>query len=140
MNLYAKFGVIIGSGSIMFNINDTDDGDVSIQKVKLNGGVALGLSSGVGALFSLGEKIALFAELNMISLSYAPTKGEITEASYNGMDILPDFTVSDKEIEFVDSYTYNYSSPPADTQPSQELKEKFPFGSFGINFGCRVNL
>ena len=140
VNLYAKFGVIIGTGSMMLDISDNDDGDIYTQKAKFNGGVALGLSSAVGALFNLSEKVALFAEFNAINMSYAPTMGEITEATYNGVNELPDLTTSEKQVEFVDSYTYSFSSPPPDSQPSQELKEKFPFGSFGINFGCRINL
>jgi len=139
INPYAKFGLVIGSGSIMCEYNDNDDGDILVMKMKLNGGIALGLSSGIGAMFNLSDNMSFFGELNMVNLSYAPTKGEVTEATYNGVDELPDLTTSEKEIEFVDSYTYNSSNPPADSQPSKELKQKLPFGSFGVNIGLRIN-
>jgi hypothetical protein len=138
-NPYAKFGLIIGSGSIMFEINENDDGDISVEKMKLNGGIALGLSSGIGAMFNLSDNMSFFSELNMVNLSYAPTKGEVTEATYNGVDELRNWTTNRKEIEFVDSYTYNISNPPATSQPSQALKLKLPFGSIGVNIGFRIN-
>lgn len=139
INPYAKFGLIIGSGSIVYEYNDNYDGDIELVKIKLNGGIALGLSSGIGAMFNLSDKMSFYGELNMVNLSYAPTKGEVTEATYNGVDELPDFTTSEKEIEFVDRYTFDYDNDPADSQPSQELKQKLPFGSFGFNFGLRIN-
>ncbi|MCK4662063.1 MAG: outer membrane beta-barrel protein [Bacteroidales bacterium] len=138
INPYAKFGLIISSGSIIFDLEDKDSGDISIMKVKFDGGLALGLNAGIGVQFNMSDNISLFSEINMISLSYAPTKGEVIEATYNGTDMLPDMTTRQKEAEFVDSYTYNSSSPPPDSQPDQELKQKLPFGSFGVNFGLKI--
>jgi hypothetical protein len=142
INPYAKFGLIIGSGSIMYEYNDNNDGNIEITKMKMNGGLALGLSSSIGVLFNLNDKMSFFGELNMINLSYAPTKGEIIEATYNGTDELPKMTTSEKEIEFVDSYSsiINYNNSSADSQPRQELKYMMPFGSFGINFGLKISL
>ncbi len=138
INPYAKFGFIIGSGSIMSEENENGGGDITIRKMKLNGGLAFGLNAGVGALFTLNDKMAFFGEINMVNMSYAPTKGEVTEATKNGADVLPGMTTREKETEFVDSYTDNGNNPPADSQPRKELKQKLPFGSFGINFGLRI--
>jgi opacity protein-like surface antigen len=139
VNPYARFGLVIGTGSIKNEVDgNNEDGDVYMHEWKYSGGVAFGLNAGVGAIFNLSDNMGLFAELNMINLSYAPTKGELKEATYNGIDRLPDLTTSVKEIEFVDSYTYSSSNPPSDSQPDQELKVKAPFGSFGINFGLRI--
>lgn len=136
VNPYAKFGFVIGTGSVTMDYEDNDDGDMEVLKMKLNGGAAFGINGAIGAIFELSESISLYGELNAINMSYAPKKGEIKEATYNGIDILPDMTTSEKEFEFVDELTYNYSSPPPpDSQPNQELKYKLPFGSFGINFG-----
>ena len=140
VNPYAKFGLVIGTGAVTMDYEDIDDGDIEVRKMKLNGGVAFGINAAIGAIFELSESISLFGELNAINMSYAPKKGEITEATYNGTDVLPDMTTSDKEVEFVDEVTYNYNSPPPDSQPSKELKYKLPFGSFGINFGAIINL
>ena len=139
INPYARFGLVIGMGSVIYEYEDTDHGDIEQQKMKLNGGVALGLNAAIGALFSLNDNISLFGEINMYNLSYAPTKGELTEATYKGVNYLPDLTTSEKEIEFVNSYTIT-NTPPPESQPRQLLKKKLPFGSVGINVGVRIAL
>jgi hypothetical protein len=140
INPYARFGLVIGKGSVKYEYNDNDDGDISIYKMKLDGGMALGLTAAIGATYSLNDKMSLFGELNMVNLSYAPKQGEITEATYNGIDELPNMTTSDKKIDFVDSYTEQFETNPPDSEPTQMLKYKLPYGSFGINFGVRFAL
>lgn len=140
INPYAKFGLIIGTGSLMYEYDDDDNGDKTIIKTKLNGGLALGLNAGIGAIFYLNDNMSLFGEINMVNLSYAPTKGKITEATLNGTDILSNMKTREKEIEYVDSYNHSFIDPPPDSQPRKELKHKLPFGSLGFNFGLRINL
>ena len=71
-------------------------------------------------------------------MSYSPTKGEITESSYNGVSDLADMTTNDKMIDFVDKVTYD-NTPTNDGAPAQELKETYPFSSFGINIGLKYS-
>ncbi len=138
INPYAKFGLIIGKGSIKTEYNEIDRGDVFFTKIKYNGGIAFGFSSAIGLMFSLSEKLALITEVNMINLSYAPTKGEVTEATYNGTDQLSSMTTNDKEIKFVDSHSSSFSS--SSSQPDESVKSKYPFGSVGINVGIKISL
>ena len=133
---YAKFGLIIGSGSVMYEVVFNEG--MSERNWIFDGGIGLGLSSGIGAAFNVSENMSFFTELNMVNLSYAPTEGELTVATIDGTDILPSLSISEKEIEFVDSYTFNYDNLPADSQPDKELKQKMPFGSFGINIGLKI--
>ena len=122
----------------MYEYNE--DGDTKTMKMELSGGMAFGLSSGVGVMLNRSDKMSFFGEINMVNLSYAPTKGKTTEAFYNEVNVLPYMTISEKEIEFVDSYTYNSSNAQTVLEPRKELKQKFPFGSFGVNVGLRINL
>lgn len=137
INPYAKFGLVIGSGSIMYEYNDNNNGNLTVRKAKLNGGIALGLSSGIGVLFTLNDKMSFFSELNMVNLSYAPTKGKLTVATDNGADELPGMTTRERETVYVNSYTESSSNPPS--EPRKELKQKMPFGSLGLNFGLKIN-
>ncbi|MCX6258152.1 MAG: outer membrane beta-barrel protein [Bacteroidia bacterium] len=140
INPYAKFGLVLGCGSIFYDNNNTDStGDVSVLKEKLYGGYALGLSSAVGITYKLCNKISLFAEINMVNLSYSPTKGKVTQSTDNGVDNLPNMTTYQKEIEFVDSYTNSSNTPPDVKSPNHVLKQYFPFGSFGATLGLRIN-
>jgi hypothetical protein len=137
---YAKFGIVIGTAStVTIEGEMIDDDESGTLTIKAKGGLPIGFNAAVGTLFKFNENIALFAEINMINLSYSPKKGEITELMWEGENHLPDFTVSEKEWEFVDSYTYNFDNPPSDTQPREELTYKLPYGSIGLNFGLRIS-
>jgi len=73
-------------------------------------------------------------------ITSSPKKGELKEASYNGTDMLPNMTTSEKEIEFVKEITYDYENMPPENDPTQALKIKFPTGSVGLNVGALINL
>src|SRR6056297_436541 len=136
---YAKFGVLIGKGTIDFaNEYTSSTGDESITEVELKGGMSFGLNAAVGALFTLSDNMSLFGEINMDNMNYSPTEGEVTKATYNGESQLDNMTTREKEIEYVDSYTYDYTNPPSDSEPSKELKHQFPYGKIGFNFGVRI--
>ncbi|MEO7991665.1 MAG: outer membrane beta-barrel protein [Chryseolinea sp.] len=139
INPYAKIGFTVGSGSIKYTSDEDDEGNISENELKLSGGLAMGFNSAIGVTYQLNDKLSLFGELNMVNLSYAPKKGEFVKATSDGVDILPDASVSDKEIDFVDSYTYDYQNPPSDDVPRQELKQYFSYGSIGINFGLKIS-
>lgn len=138
VNPYARFGVLIGSGSVLSTARQFDSGELEVRKWRYDGGVALGFSSGVGVLIGVSNSISLFGEINLVSLSYAPTQGELIEATLNGVDQLPDLTTIHKQIEFVDTYTYDYNNAPAVTEPNRVLKHNLPFGSIGLNLGLNI--
>ena len=144
INPYAKFGLILGSGYVILSSNQEISGfsgqQSNYQSIKLSGGIAIGLTSGIGALYKINDKLSFFGELNMINLSYGPTKGIKTDFRIDGVDMLPSLTTRQKETEYLDSFTETSSnSNPQDSEPSKKLKQKLPFGSFGLNLGLRVN-
>ena len=61
-------------------------------------------------------------------------------ASYNGVDLLPSMTTKEKNIDYLDSYTSISGDPSPDSQPEQSLKQKFPYGSIGLNIGLKITL
>ena len=141
INPYAKFGLILGSGYVILSSNQEISGQQSnSESIKLSGGIAIGLTSGIGALYKINDKLSFFGELNMINLSYGPTKGIKTDFRIDGVDMLPSLPTRQKETEYLDSFTVTSSnSNPQDSEPSKALKQKLPFGSFGLNLGLRVN-
>jgi hypothetical protein len=138
INPYAKFGVVISTGSAKYEWEDNDV-VITISKEKYSGGIALGFMGAVGVIFPLNDKLGIFAEINTVNQSYAPKKGELTEASYNGKDMLPDLTTSQKEIEFVDKITTEFEgNDPPTSEPTKVLKQKLPLGSVGIQVGAQI--
>ena len=129
---YAKFGFIIGTGSVILD-SESDQNDTK-STWKYNGGLALGMTGAIGANFPVNDKMAFFGEINIVNMSYAPTKGEFIESIINGQDV-----TDDKGIEFVDKI-YTSSEYTPDSGPYQELKNTYPFGSVGINIGLRMNI
>jgi opacity protein-like surface antigen len=140
INPYAKLGLIIGFGNIMYEDDFTTAGGiVIIEKMELNGGTALGLTAGAGVIYNISTSFALFGEITMVNLSYSPTIGILTESNIDGTDRLLDMSTGEKEVDFVDSFTTETNAPYSHEVPRQELKESIPFGSVGANIGLRIN-
>ncbi|MGB4230138.1 MAG: outer membrane beta-barrel protein [Bacteroidales bacterium] len=141
---YAKFGVILGFGSITLNYlyeeyENNQLQDKEVVKWKMDGGMAFGISSALGLMYHISDLISVYGELDLVSMSYAPTNGVMTEYTVNGADKLPDLTTDAKEIEFLDEITYDYDNPPSTAEPSKELKFYFPYSSIGLNIGVRFS-
>jgi hypothetical protein len=137
---YAKFGIVFGTGSVLFQYNEKEESYASSMEMKLSQGMGVGCTSGIGVNFELSKSMSFFGEINVIAMSYSPKIGEITKYSVDGVDQLPDLTTADKEIEFVDEITVDYKNDRTENQPSQELSQSLPFSSTSINFGIRINL
>ncbi|NNC94905.1 MAG: outer membrane beta-barrel protein [Chitinophagales bacterium] len=145
VNPYARFGMVFGFGKALLEVDDSDtylgETDTYHSKFEMKNGVGIGVTAGVGAMFSLNDQMSLFTEINMISMSYSPKKGEIVELSYNGEDHLSELSTSEKEVEFVKEIIYDYENPdPYDEdKPSEELQFKIPYSSIGLNVGWRFS-
>jgi opacity protein-like surface antigen len=140
INPYAKFGLVVGIGSIHQTMEDYSSGDIERIAIKSNGGTALGFNSAIGAIFNLKENVNFFAEISLLSLSYAPTKAIMTKDEVNGVDRLPSMNTSQKEDEYVDSYTVDPNNQRPNSMPSISLKTKMPFSNVGINIGLQFTL
>lgn len=140
INPYAKLGLACGMGSIKLEYYGNEDGDIESIKADFNGGLAIGMSGAFGAGVHISDNLALLCEISMVNMSYAPAKGILTEAVYNGQDELHQMTTSEKEFDFVEQYTHSFSNPPPDSQPTEMLKQKYPFGSVGLKIGLSISL
>lgn len=139
VNPYAKFGMVLGSGTIIYSESTGSFGDLSKLEITMNEGLAVGLSSGIGLEFIVTNRTSIFTELNMINMSYAPAKGEKTKYIVNGTNELPNLTTSERETDYVDSYTKDPTEPQQPDERSETLKNKMPFGSIGLNVGLLIN-
>lgn len=144
LNPYLKLGLIVGKGSMNTEIGRTYKSlnyNASIilhEIVKDKGGFAIGYNTAIGLSYNMGDHFAVFGELNMVNLSYTPTKGEIVSYTIDGEDKLSELKTNEKEYEYVDSYTYNSSVNESTSTPSKQLKNRLSFGSIGLNLGVRI--
>jgi hypothetical protein len=130
---------VVGFGKINITDVSNNDGDRESYVAELNGGVSIGLNTRLGIEFGATRNMKYFAEINLVSMNYSPKKGMMLEYKVNGVDLINDFTTSEKEIEFVNELTYS-DEPASENEPSQQLKMQMPFGSVGLNVGVRIAL
>ena len=132
---YAKMGLIAGIGEVNFRRESKSVFSHYRSNFQVFGGISWGLSASMGANYAINRDLDLYAELNIISMSYAPSKGLVTEYMINGENRLHSLTTEDKEVEFVEENTVDYNSPDSPDEPSSEVKHSLPFSSIGLNIG-----
>ncbi|MFC5269529.1 outer membrane beta-barrel protein [Adhaeribacter terreus] len=139
INPYARFGMIAATGTVTGTDISMEDGEKFEEESEVSGGWGFGLQAGIGAEFKLSDNMAFFSEVTMNNLSYSPDKGEITNATYNGRDVLGEYTTNDKEVEFVDDLSFSSNDQPSESQPDKSLKFNMPFSSVGVGVGIKLN-
>ncbi len=152
MKYYTRFGLNLGLGAKIVEESEityvtTYTGspsivttDVRMETWEYNGGLSIGVVGGFGILYQLNDKMGLTFELNGNAQGYAPKRGVMTKYTFNGTDMMPNMTTSDKEIEYVNDYSYDSSNPPSDSQPTKELKFAWPLNTWGIGIGFNMNI
>jgi hypothetical protein len=138
---YMRAGLIIGAaGRIKSEYKYTSSSSyIEEGEAETTGDISLGFSGALGTDFMLSDNIGIFAEMGIITQSWAPKKSEITKFTMDGQDALDNLTTNDREVEFVESYSFDSNNIDMDS-PTQQLKMFFPFSSFGINVGLRIAL
>ena len=136
---YAKIGFLIGHTTMKLNYNFKEGGVITSEQYKLNGGRALGAYTAVGVKYNIKGRISVFLDVNMVNISYAPTKCVLVERNVDGVDLLPTLTVKQKEIEFVNENNNNPSIQSTQSEPTRMSYVKMPFSSIGVNTGFVVS-
>lgn len=143
---YAKFGLIIGVGSVntemdfeSTSIINPSAKEYGSMTSKFSGGIALGINSALGISYEINDRISVFGEIQNISLNYTPKQAEIIKSSENGVDNLSSLKTNERKTEFTDSYTTDWSKPKDENSPSKEIAPNIPFNNIGINIGMHIN-
>ena len=101
----------------------------------------LGYTAALGVQYSIGEKVNLFGEINLISTSFEAKKSNITswKKSSNGNDsndLLKNMDVYDIETEYLKEYVVDQDSPsPSKNDPKKEASFSLPASSIGLTIG-----
>ncbi len=141
---YMKAGLIIGVDAKMFEETHMENTSltsttISDENWKYSGGVSWGFHGGIGLNYKASDKIGIFAEIAANYQNWAMKKGTMTKNTVDGVDQLPMLDTYDKEIEFVDSYSYDTSAAPNTNQPDKSTKFLLPFSSIGLNIGINIS-
>ncbi len=151
---YARFGVVLPvAGSTITDVSSvTTIPSISktyttTVKSETTGQFSLGFNSAVGINFALGEKLNLFGEVALTTLSIKAAK--TTYKAFNSEDLLGTTTLADlktidKETVYVDelntsSNNSNYNSTVNQDKPLDDLAKTANYNTLGINVGVKYS-
>jgi len=138
-NCYFKLGMILGkgwyNGETEYYLDQPAQFPDTIinRKFEFTGGFSLGTIAAIGIIKPLADNLSFYSEINIISLSFSPTGGQMTEYKINGIDNMSKATANEKSVEYSDEI--NFYSSTEKTQPTKNLSQPKPFSSWGINIG-----
>jgi hypothetical protein len=140
-NVYSKAGVLMGLSTITTKVlrNNTSGNQTnSSERVEeLTGNISLGAYTALGFEKLISPKVSLFGEVALNLLQFNPTKSEVTKYTQNGIDQLPNLSVSEKETVYEESYT-NTSVNGTNQDPKSPDKsviQGMNFSSVGVRGG-----
>lgn len=137
---YVRIGFILGIGHMKFSSEESGNFYNYTREHEFYGGTAFGLNTAFGIHFYSFKNISFFSEINMVNMNYAPSKGRITAYSEGGIDRFSSLTIHDREVEFVDEYSFDNSQAQEENIPNKAIKMVHPFGSLGLNVGVVFRL
>jgi hypothetical protein len=107
------------------------------QTAEYSGNLALGFTGAIG--ITIGTELAkFFVEADIVSLTWAPARGELTQYKVDGKNMLPEMTVSQKKTRFEDIVTYNSATTTNTSIESKSLKQYIPYSSVGLKAGIMI--
>jgi hypothetical protein len=152
LQVYTVTGLIIGIPS---TANYEDKGTLTFaggsgssdEIWQISGGTTMGFHGALGVLFMVSDKIGIFGEIDANLQNWAPSKQVITtgaETETNGGvtttdNYLSTYLTSQKETDFVSSFTTSSTTVTPNGSPTQAVKTYLPFSSFGINVGIHFS-
>ncbi|MCG9879533.1 MAG: outer membrane beta-barrel protein [Bacteroidia bacterium] len=142
---YARFGLLLGIGSINSEVNSESSTNGSsskeYNKYKINGGLAWGANGAFGLVQQVNEHVSIYAEVAIQTINYRPKKSEMIEAELNGNDILNTYSTRDKITEYTDKYTVvSSNNTPNPNKASQSARVNFPLSNVLFQIGVKFSM
>lgn len=137
LKLYAKFGPVLGMGTTLKERESIDDMVHSPSKYvhQYSKGIAYGFSVSLGARYCFTEIISLYAAAGFVGQRWAPKRSVATEFVYQGDDLYPTLTTSEKEVEYVrDPVASAFTD-----SPRQEARIYRSFNSWFLQSGIQFS-
>jgi hypothetical protein len=138
---YGRIGAVIASPKIISDEStyyDLDGTSTRDLRWEYSNGLALGYQIGVGFNWKLTEKLDFYTEAGFISMTYYAKDGEMTKNIQDGIDVLDQLSVSQKQIVFKKKYDPNLAYDPS--QPLTSGRQASPMSSVSLQVGIRFLL
>lgn len=134
---YGRIGLSLATVEMTIERSDylfTSSGIHTINRKLLHtGDLTAGVCGGAGVLFGQTKALKVFAEIVVNSMSFYPTKGEMTRYLEDGKDLLITLDTNQRYADFVDQVSSTTPNDP--NKPSQALKFDVAMSSVQVNLG-----
>lgn len=149
---YGRFGVVLPvAGSTINEVSNVTEVPALSKtyttkvKTETQGAFSLGFNTAIGAKLALSDKLSVFGELSLTTLSIKAASTKYTEYSsegFAGTTKLEDLPVYQKETVYVDKLTASsnnasYNSSYKTTQANDALAPVANYNTLGINVGVK---
>jgi len=135
---YGRFGVILCAPKIKeenSSYYDLDGTTTSSSKGELTNNLSVGFQGALGMKWMLGDKIDLFTEVSVISMTVYSKEYTLTESTYNGTDNLANMQTYYKKTVYKKELSANSSQATDPNKPRQALREDHAFSSISLQIG-----
>ena len=141
LSVYTRMGVVLPFGGNVIerylyenDISSIDD----LTDEEYDFAMSKGLIGSLGMNYRISPALSVIAELRGMSLTRYVKSSEITAATSNGVNVLDQYDVDQREFEYSSSYTYDPVTQTA-SMPSLRHAVGLPYSNFGVNVGAVYN-
>ena len=132
MNIYVKAGATVGIDPRVYTTgNFSTPGNKLIFSDELSEGTPFGISAALGINYPLGAKLALFGEIDLVSMSHKFGRRKYTELSFNGVNLLS--LLNQTDFILLDRVTDDHGAAVDQTHA-------MPLSSWGVNVGVSYTI
>jgi hypothetical protein len=135
---YGRFGFILGAPKIKEESShyyDLDGTSTSSTKGELKNNLSVGFQGALGMKWTLGNKIDLFTEVSVISMTVYTKEYTLTESISNGTDNLAAMQTYYKKTVYKKEITVDNSASTDINKPRQAIRESNAFSSISLQVG-----
>jgi hypothetical protein len=138
ITVFAGFGpTLLMLPKATMKYDETDGTDVTAIEAETTLKMGLGYHGLAGIEYGLTDKMSFIVQLRSDQVSVKMDKSKVTKATYNGTDMLADWTTRDKETTYLEDDTTD--APTNESIPMIEKTEMFPANSLAISFGIGIS-
>lgn len=141
VNIYTRAGLTLPIGGKIEREQTVIGSGIDYEStVEIEGKMSLGYNAAIGFGLPLSDKLSFWAEVNGNFINVAGSTRTLTRY-YNNLtqkDLLPNFTTSQKEFEYVETVGPNDNT--STSEPTKIVTADAPFSSIGVAVGIKFSL
>ena len=138
-NIYSRFGVAIPLNTQItideIQANDPNTGAITVYDFtsKMKNSFSLGFTAAAGVQYKFGDRVSIFGELSLLSLSVYTKQSKLTAVTENGQNVALSNVTGNQVINYSKNVT-------VDSSGANQAAYSQPFSNVGFNFGITIRM